>query len=46
MPDAAGRTQNCQACHPTHWQAEKIGCIYICQISSSMHGPALSFFVA
>jgi mono/diheme cytochrome c family protein len=20
MPDAAGRTQNCQACHPTHWQ--------------------------
>ncbi len=20
MPDEAGRTQNCQACHPTHWQ--------------------------
>ena len=20
MPDKAGRTQNCQACHPTHWQ--------------------------
>ena len=19
MPDAAGRTQSCQACHPTHW---------------------------
>jgi mono/diheme cytochrome c family protein len=19
MPDAAGRTQNCQACHPAHW---------------------------
>jgi mono/diheme cytochrome c family protein len=19
MPDKAGRTQNCQACHPTHW---------------------------
>ena len=23
MPDKAGRTQNCQACHPTHWQNEK-----------------------
>jgi mono/diheme cytochrome c family protein len=22
MPDKAGRTQNCQACHPTHWQEE------------------------
>ncbi len=22
MPDAAGRTQSCQACHPTHWQPE------------------------
>jgi hypothetical protein len=22
MPDAAGRTQSCQACHPTHWQLE------------------------
>ena len=22
MPDKAGRTQNCQACHPTHWQPE------------------------
>jgi len=22
MPDKAGRTQNCQACHPTHWQQE------------------------
>ncbi len=21
MPDAANRTQNCQACHPTHWQS-------------------------
>lgn len=20
MPDGAGRTQSCQACHPTHWQ--------------------------
>jgi mono/diheme cytochrome c family protein len=20
MPDKAGRTQSCQACHPTHWQ--------------------------
>ncbi len=20
MPDKAGRTQNCQVCHPTHWQ--------------------------
>ena len=20
MPDKAGRTQNCQTCHPTHWQ--------------------------
>ncbi|MDD5712155.1 MAG: hypothetical protein PHY31_05265, partial [Smithellaceae bacterium] len=24
MPDKAGRTQNCQACHPTHWQDEKM----------------------
>jgi mono/diheme cytochrome c family protein len=24
MPDKAGRTQNCQACHPTHWQEEKM----------------------
>jgi mono/diheme cytochrome c family protein len=24
MPDKAGRTQNCQACHPTHWQVEKM----------------------
>jgi hypothetical protein len=24
MPDAAGRTQSCQACHPTHWQLEKM----------------------
>ncbi len=24
MPDKAGRTQNCQACHPTHWQSEKM----------------------
>jgi mono/diheme cytochrome c family protein len=22
MPDKAGRTQNCQACHPGHWQEE------------------------
>jgi mono/diheme cytochrome c family protein len=22
MPDKAGRTQSCQACHPTHWQQE------------------------
>ncbi len=22
MPDKAGRTQNCQACHPGHWQQE------------------------
>jgi mono/diheme cytochrome c family protein len=22
MPDKAGRTQNCQACHPMHWQEE------------------------
>jgi mono/diheme cytochrome c family protein len=22
MPDKAGRTQNCQACHPSHWQEE------------------------
>ncbi|HEY6000041.1 MAG TPA: hypothetical protein VI078_12195 [bacterium] len=22
MPDRAGRTQSCQACHPTHWQPE------------------------
>jgi hypothetical protein len=24
MPDKAGRTQNCQACHPTHWQEGKM----------------------
>ncbi len=24
MPDKAGRTQSCQACHPTHWQNEKM----------------------
>ncbi len=24
MPDRAGRTQSCQACHPTHWQPEKM----------------------
>jgi hypothetical protein len=24
MPDKAGRTQSCQACHPTHWQPEKM----------------------
>jgi hypothetical protein len=22
FPDKAGRTQNCQACHPSHWQQE------------------------
>jgi mono/diheme cytochrome c family protein len=22
MPDKAGRSQSCQACHPTHWQQE------------------------
>ncbi len=24
MPDKAGRPQNCQACHPTHWQQEEM----------------------
>ncbi len=24
MGDKAGRTQSCQACHPTHWQDEKM----------------------
>ncbi|MHB8909901.1 MAG: hypothetical protein ACYDAA_13590 [Syntrophales bacterium] len=24
MPDKAGRTQNCQACHPAHWQASEM----------------------
>jgi len=24
MPDKAGRTQNCQACHPAHWYEEKM----------------------
>jgi mono/diheme cytochrome c family protein len=24
MPDKAGRTQSCQACHPTHWQEEEM----------------------
>ncbi len=24
MPDKAGRTQNCQACHPAHWQKEEM----------------------
>ncbi len=24
MPDKAGRTQNCQACHPSHWQDRKM----------------------
>jgi len=24
LPDQAGRTQNCQACHPTHWQDEEL----------------------
>ncbi|MCL5024112.1 MAG: cytochrome c3 family protein [Nitrospirae bacterium] len=24
LPDKAGRTQSCQACHPTHWQEEKM----------------------
>ena len=24
MPDKAGRTQSCQACHPTHWYEEKM----------------------
>ncbi len=24
MPDKAGRTQSCQACHPTHWQEGKM----------------------
>ena len=23
MPDKAGRTQNCQVCHPSHWQEEQ-----------------------
>jgi mono/diheme cytochrome c family protein len=23
MPDKAGRTQSCQACHPAHWQVEE-----------------------
>lgn len=33
IPDKAGRTQNCQACHPIHWQIEK------------MNEPALNPFV-
>ena len=24
MPDKAGRTQNCQICHPVHWQNEQM----------------------
>ena len=24
MPDKAGRTQSCQACHPSHWQQEQM----------------------
>jgi mono/diheme cytochrome c family protein len=24
LPDKAGRTQSCQACHPTHWQEGKM----------------------
>ena len=24
MPDQAGRTQNCQTCHPTHWQEKEM----------------------
>ncbi|MGZ6231476.1 MAG: hypothetical protein ACXWMO_12000 [Syntrophales bacterium] len=24
MPDKAGRTQNCQVCHPAHWQNEEM----------------------
>ncbi len=24
MPDKAGRTQSCQACHPAHWQKEEM----------------------
>ena len=24
MPDKARRTQNCQVCHPTHWQSEEM----------------------
>ncbi len=24
MPDKAGRTQSCQACHPMHWQREEM----------------------
>ena len=24
MPDKAGRTQSCQACHPTHWQRQEM----------------------
>jgi mono/diheme cytochrome c family protein len=24
MPDKAGRTQNCQTCHPSHWQKEEM----------------------
>ncbi len=24
MPDKAGRTQSCQACHPTHWQVREM----------------------
>jgi hypothetical protein len=24
MPDKTGRTQSCQACHPSHWQPEKM----------------------
>jgi hypothetical protein len=24
MPDKAGRTQSCQACHPAHWQREEM----------------------
>jgi mono/diheme cytochrome c family protein len=24
MPDKAGRTHNCQTCHPAHWQSEKM----------------------
>jgi len=24
MPDKAGRTQNCQTCHPSHWQNEEM----------------------
>ncbi len=44
MPDKAGRTQSCQACHPSHWQNPKMNNFRTnpYQIADSLGNPRFS----